>query len=132
MEYKVKFVDMPKHYQILRDEILSTIDGVLSRGDVILRDDLSTFEKNIAEYVGAEYAVGLNSGFDALHLSVGGLDFVPTPLLAHPGFQPSGHQIGLHPAHHRVGGRGVEQRNPLVPLGLAVHQSDLFAVVPAI
>jgi len=70
MEYKVRFVDMPKHYRILRDEILATIDAVLTRGDVILRDDLKVFEKNIAEFVGTEYAVGLNSGFDALHFSV--------------------------------------------------------------
>lgn len=77
MEYKVKFVDMPKHYQILRDEILSTVDSVLTRGDVILRDDLRTFEKNIAGFVGTEYAVGLNSGFDALHFSVRAADIGP-------------------------------------------------------
>lgn len=70
MEYKVKFVNMPKHYRSLRREILSTVDRVLSRGDVILRDDMKKFEKDIAKFVGTKFAVGVNSGFDALHLSV--------------------------------------------------------------
>ena len=70
MSYKVRFVDMPKHYQSLKTEILATMDEVLSRGDVILREDLSRFEKNFAAFVGTKYAVGLNSGTDALFLSL--------------------------------------------------------------
>jgi dTDP-4-amino-4,6-dideoxygalactose transaminase len=68
--YKVRFVDMPKHYQNMRDEVLEILDDVLSRGDVILRDDVKRFEHNIANFVGTKYAIGLNSGFDALHLSL--------------------------------------------------------------
>lgn len=70
MGYKVRFVDMPKHYQNMRNEVLQILDDVLSRGDVILRDDVKRFEDNIANFVGTKYAIGLNSGFDALHLSV--------------------------------------------------------------
>ena len=66
MKYKVPFVNYPKNYQGLKKEILKTIDDVLSRGDLILRKDVEDFEKNIASFVGTKYAIGLNSGTDAL------------------------------------------------------------------
>ena len=70
MAYKVPFVNIPKHYGTMRERILSTIDDVLLRGDVILRQDMLDFEDAIAARVGTKYAVGLNSGFDALHHSI--------------------------------------------------------------
>ena len=70
MHYKVPFVDIKKHYQSIKKEINTTLIDVLKRGDLILRKDLQEFEKNIARFVGTTYAVGVNSGFDALHLSV--------------------------------------------------------------
>jgi dTDP-4-amino-4,6-dideoxygalactose transaminase len=68
MIYKVPFVDVPKHYQSIREEVLKTIDDVLSRGDLILRKDVEELEKNIASFVGTKYAVALNSGTDTMFL----------------------------------------------------------------
>lgn len=68
MSYKVPFVNVPKHYQNLKEEIMKTIDDVLSRGDLILRKDVEDFEKSIASFIGAKYAIGLNSGTDAIFL----------------------------------------------------------------
>lgn len=70
MTYKVPFVDFPLHYYRLKDEIDATIKEVLSKGDLILRDQLREFEDNVASFVGVDYAVGLNSGTDALYLSL--------------------------------------------------------------
>ena len=52
MAYKVKFVDVPKHYGGMRQEILDAVDAVLSRGDVILRKDVLEFEFAITTMVG--------------------------------------------------------------------------------
>jgi dTDP-4-amino-4,6-dideoxygalactose transaminase len=49
---------------------MGAITEVLSRGDLILRDQLRHFEENTAAFVGVKYAVGLNSGTDALYLSL--------------------------------------------------------------
>ena len=68
MDYKVPFVNVPKQYQNLKEEILKTFNNVLSRGDLVLRKDVEEFEKNIADFVGTKYAIGLNSGTDALFL----------------------------------------------------------------
>ncbi len=77
MAYKVPFVDVPKQYQIIKEEVLKTIDDVLSRGDLILRKDVEEFEKNMAVFVGTKYAVGLNSGTDAMFLSLKALGIGP-------------------------------------------------------
>ena len=68
--YKVPFVNYPEHYRRIWDEVMYVITEVLSKGDLILRDQLRQFEENIASFVGAKYAVGVNSGTDALFLSL--------------------------------------------------------------
>lgn len=70
MKYKVRFVNPQKQYQDHKEEFLKTFDDVLSRGDLICRKDLAEFEEKIAKYVGTKYAVGVNSGTDALTLSM--------------------------------------------------------------
>jgi len=70
MNYKVPFVNFPLHYQRLKGEIDAAIELVLSGGDLIMRKQLREFENNIASFVGVDYAIGLNSGTDALHLSL--------------------------------------------------------------
>jgi len=70
MSYKVPFVDIPKQYQNIKEEVLKTFDGILSRGDLILRKDVEEFEKNIASFVGTKYAVGVNSGTDTMFFAL--------------------------------------------------------------
>jgi dTDP-4-amino-4,6-dideoxygalactose transaminase len=70
MGYKVRFVDPGKVYQMLKDELDAAYFEVMTKGDLIDRGQLKSFEKNLAAFVGTEYAVGLNSGYDALHLSL--------------------------------------------------------------
>jgi len=70
MEYKVPFVNYPEHYHRIWNEVIDAIMEVLSKGDLILRDQLRQFEENIASFVGVKYGVGVNSGTDALFLSL--------------------------------------------------------------
>jgi len=77
MNYKVPFVNFPEHYKRIRKEVLEEMDDVLSRGDLILRKDVEEFEKNIADFVGTKYAVGLNSGTDTMFLPLKALGIGP-------------------------------------------------------
>lgn len=70
MPYKVRFVEPDTHYLQIKGEVDSAIQDILARGDLICRNQLAEFEKNLAAFVGTRYAVGLNSGFHALHLSL--------------------------------------------------------------
>lgn len=70
MEYKVPFVDFPKHYYTYEDELIAAIKNVLSKGDLILRGAVSQFEHDIASFLGVRYAVGVNSCTDAMYFSL--------------------------------------------------------------
>lgn len=70
MKYKVPFVDPKKNYQMIKEEIDQAYFDVMSKGELIMRGHLKSFEENLASFVGTRYAVGLNSGYDALHMSL--------------------------------------------------------------
>lgn len=70
MAYRVPFVDYPKQYHIYEEELMGAIKRVLSKGDLILRDDVEYFEQSMASYLGVRYAVGVNSCTDAMYYSL--------------------------------------------------------------
>ncbi len=70
MGHKIKFVEPAKVYHMIKEEIDAAYAEVMSNGDLIDRGQLKRFEENLASFVGTKYAVGLNSGYDALHMSL--------------------------------------------------------------
>lgn len=70
MMRKVRFVEPVKVYRMIKDELDAAYFDVMSKGELIDRGHLRSFEENLAKYVGTKYAVGLNSGYDALHISL--------------------------------------------------------------
>lgn len=84
MGYKVRFVDYPKQYQSLKNELDNVFQEIMSNGDFILRKHLKDFERNMADFLGVKYTVGVNTGTDALFFSllaanIGESDEVITP-----------------------------------------------------
>lgn len=77
MAYKVRFVNYPRQYQQHMKEFNRVFEEVMSGGDFILRRHLEEFEKRVANYVGTQYAIGVNTGTDALYLSTRALGFGP-------------------------------------------------------
>lgn len=67
---KVPFVVPSRTYKMLKEELDAAYFDVMSKGDLIDRGHLKDFETNLAKFVGTKYAVGVNSGYDALHLSL--------------------------------------------------------------
>jgi len=49
-------------------------ENVLSRGILILGDEVKKFEENFAQYCETKYAVGVSNGLDALHLILRAMD----------------------------------------------------------
>jgi len=70
MAYKVPFVEPAKLYRMIKNELDAAYFECMSKGDLIDRGQLRSFEENLAQFVGTKYAVGLNSGYDALHISL--------------------------------------------------------------
>lgn len=70
MGYRVPFVDAKTHYRRLKSEVDFAITDTLAKGDLVMRQQLLDFEQHLAEFVGVKYAVGVNSGYHALHFSL--------------------------------------------------------------
>lgn len=81
----VPFLDLKPQYESIKEEIDSAISGVVSSQHFILGSELEAFEEEFAAYLGVKYVVGVNSGTDALILSllalgIGKGDEVITPV----------------------------------------------------
>ena len=69
---KVNFINNSyrRFYSANKKEIDNAVTRCLSEGQLTLRRDVWDLEKNIAKYVGVKYGAGVNSGTDALFLSL--------------------------------------------------------------
>jgi dTDP-4-amino-4,6-dideoxygalactose transaminase len=64
-------------YQSHKEEILEAIKRVLESGNYILGPEVAAFEKSFSAYCGTDHAIGVNSGTDALILTLRALDIGP-------------------------------------------------------
>ncbi|MEW6041976.1 MAG: DegT/DnrJ/EryC1/StrS family aminotransferase [Elusimicrobiota bacterium] len=81
---KIPYVNLAGEHAVLKKEILVSVSKVIDRADFILGQEVARFERKIASYCGVKYAVGVNSGTDALFLAmkalgIGAGDEVITP-----------------------------------------------------
>ncbi|MDP8217077.1 MAG: DegT/DnrJ/EryC1/StrS family aminotransferase [Candidatus Kaelpia imicola] len=67
---KIKFLDFEREYDFLGKEVEDIISSVVRKGGFILGSELKVFEEEFASYCGVKYAVGVNSGTDALYLAL--------------------------------------------------------------
>lgn len=64
----VSFLNLQKVNHVYREEIISGITKVLDSGWYILGEEVKQFETQFSKYCGAEYAIGVANGLDALTL----------------------------------------------------------------
>src|SRR5437870_4687965 len=74
---RVPLLDLNPHHAPIRDEILQAITRVVDSQRFVGGPDIVEFEKSIAEYCGAKFAIGCGSGTDALILALLALDIGP-------------------------------------------------------
>jgi dTDP-4-amino-4,6-dideoxygalactose transaminase len=70
MEWKVRYIDYPRQYAKMRTEVLDVVDSVLSRGDLMMRQQMRDFEDHLAAFVGTDYCVGTSNCTDALWMAL--------------------------------------------------------------
>lgn len=74
MAADVPFLDVRASYVELKTEIDAAIHRVLASGWYIGGVEVESFEDEYAQYLGAEYAVGVGNGLEAIHLALRALN----------------------------------------------------------
>ncbi|MBK5253002.1 MAG: DegT/DnrJ/EryC1/StrS family aminotransferase [Peptostreptococcaceae bacterium] len=72
---EVKFFDPTREYNNNKDKLDNAVSEVLKAGNFIMGNQVKEFEKSIADYTGAKYAIAVSSGSDALALATDVLEF---------------------------------------------------------
>jgi len=66
----VPFLDLKRQYEVIKQEIDTSVQHVVNSQRFILGSEVKEFESRIADYCGAKHAIGVASGTDALLLSI--------------------------------------------------------------
>ncbi|MDD5697545.1 MAG: DegT/DnrJ/EryC1/StrS family aminotransferase [Victivallaceae bacterium] len=67
---QIPFFNYPHVYQQQKEEILASMMRVMERGAFILQEELFQFEREIARFVNAEYAVGVANGTESMFVAL--------------------------------------------------------------
>ena len=73
----ISICDTARQYQSLKAELDAAVLDSLASGRYIMGPNVKAFETEIAEYLGLEHAIAMNSGTDALHLALRALGIGP-------------------------------------------------------
>lgn len=73
----IPMVDLTAQYPLLREAIESGLKQALDEAKFIMGPNVSALEAETAAYLGAEHAIGVASGTDALHLALRGAGIQP-------------------------------------------------------
>lgn len=78
MEKMIPFLDLRIEDDTSRQELLTAVDNVLRHGRLIMGPEVQELEKRVSARCGRKYAVGVNSGTDALFLALKSLGIGPS------------------------------------------------------
>ena len=66
----IPFFDLTKQYASIQSELDAATARVMKSGWFILGPEVAAFEKEFAAYIGAEHALGVGSGTEAIHIAL--------------------------------------------------------------
>ena len=73
----VPTLDLKRQYAEIEGEIRTAIEGVCASQQFVLGPEVEALEEEVAQYVGAQHAIGCASGTDALLLALAAGDIGP-------------------------------------------------------
>lgn len=66
----IRFVDLSKQNKILKSKIMQLLDEIVNNAYFVMSEEIEIFERAFAKYCNKKYAVGVNSGTDALRIAL--------------------------------------------------------------
>ena len=142
----IPLVDLRRQYLSIKNEIDEAIQTVLNSGVFITGENVRAFEKEFANYIGVKYAIGVNSGTDALTIALRALGiergdeiitvsftFVSTvDCVVHNGGMPV--FIDIEPESYTIDIRQIEKAitkktKAIIPVHLYGHPADMDPIL---
>ncbi len=74
---RIPILDTSPETESIWPELMNAVEGVFKSGQFIMGPNVTSFENEVANYLGVKHALGLNSGTDALILGVHALGLKP-------------------------------------------------------
>src|SRR5260370_26061585 len=132
MDVSVRFWEPGKEFHRIETEVMDTMREVLSKGDLIMRQQMLDFEHNLADFVGTADAIGVSNCTDGLRLlleavGIGPGDEVITVSHTFMATMAVIHQVGATPVLVDVG----EDHNMDTDQLEAAVTSRTKAIIPA-
>lgn len=143
---KVKFLDLSRQHSGLRKNLERSFSNSIRRSHFILGKDVSLFEREFADFCSAKYAVGVNSGTDALFLSllslgIGQGDEVIVPVftfiatamaVSHTGARPV--FVDINPSNYNIDANKIEgaitpKTKAIIPVHLFGQAADMQPIL---
>jgi dTDP-4-amino-4,6-dideoxygalactose transaminase len=66
----ISLIDLKHRYKEEQQKLLKIIDSTLKKGNLVLTEEVNKFEEDIKKFTKSKYCVSLNSGTDALMMSL--------------------------------------------------------------
>lgn len=82
----VSFLDLQRQHAPIKEDLMAALENVLDSNAYILGPAVQEFENNFAKRMQARYAIGVNSGTDALLLTLHALGIQPGEEVICPAF----------------------------------------------
>lgn len=78
-KYKIDFINSSyrRDWQEIKKPAMKAIEKCYAEGQFVLRDEVEKFEVNLAKFTKTKYAIGVNSGTDALKIAYKALGLKP-------------------------------------------------------
>jgi dTDP-4-amino-4,6-dideoxygalactose transaminase len=70
LDNRVPFNDLSHQWRQIKAKVVPDMDRLFEQGAFCLGPFVEAFEESVAGYLGAKYAIGVNSGTSALHLAL--------------------------------------------------------------
>lgn len=142
----IQIVNLKKQLESIKRELIEAVTDVIESAQYVLGPRCREFEQRVAEYCGADEAVGVANGTDALHLSVRALEIgrgdevITTPFtffstveaILYPGASPV--FVDIEPDTFNIDASRIEERitprtKAIMPVHIFGHPADMNTIM---
>ena len=142
----IPMLDSKPQYATLKPSIQDAVNRVLQSGQFVMGPEVQAFEREVARYLNTRYAIGVNSGTDALFISLHALgvgpgdEVITTPFtffataeaISHVGATPvfvdiDPHTFNLDP--ELIEEKITPRTKAILPVHLFGHGADMTSIL---